>query len=233
MKNEYDIRNIAAKLAIDEEALIPFGYDKAKIDSSKLSLGNRKAKLILCTAITPTKAGEGKTTTSIGLSDGLSLLGKKAMACLREPSLGPVFGVKGGGAGGGEAILYPEEDINLHFTGDLHAITSVNNLIAARTDNNLYHHPERFDPNRMVFPRCRDRNDRELRSIECVPTDSKGTKHASSFVITAASEVRACFCLAKSEEDFLDRIEISRLATPKKVNLFSLSLLRDALLSAN
>lgn len=207
MKNEYDIRNIAAKLGIDEETLIPFGYDKAKIDSSKLSLGNRKAKLILCTAITPTKAGEGKTTTSIGLSDGLSLLGKKAMACLREPSLGPVFGVKGGGAGGGEAILYPEEDINLHFTGDLHAITSVNNLIAARTDNNLYHHPERFDPNRMVFPRCRDRNDRELRSIECVPTDSKGTKHASSFVITAASEVRACFCLAKSEEDFLDRIE--------------------------
>ena len=108
MKNEYDIRNIAAKLGIDEDALIPFGYDKAKIDSSKLSLGNRKAKLILCTAITPTKAGEGKTTTSIGLSDGLSLLGKKAMACLREPSLGPVFGVKGGGAGGGEAILYPE-----------------------------------------------------------------------------------------------------------------------------
>ena len=207
MRNDYDIRNIAEKLNIPEEALIPFGYDKAKIDTSKLSLGERKAKLILCTAITPTKAGEGKTTTSIGLADGLNLLGKKARACLREPSLGPVFGVKGGGAGGGEAILYPEEDINLHFTGDLHAITSVNNLIAARTDNCLYHHPERFDEKRRVFPRCRDRNDRELRRITCVPTDSKGTRHDSSFVITAASEVRACFCLCKDEEDFLDRIE--------------------------
>ncbi len=207
MRTDYDIRLLAAKLGLKEENLIPYGYDKAKIDTSTLSLGKRKAKLILTTAITPTKAGEGKTTTSIGLADGLSLLGEKAMVCLREPSLGPVFGVKGGGAGGGEAVLYPEEDINLHFTGDRHAITSVNNLIAARADNNLYHHRENFNPQRRVFPRCRDRNDRELRHIVCVPTDSKGIEHQSSFVITAASEIMAIFCLSKSEEDFLNRVE--------------------------
>ena len=213
---EYDIAPIAEKLSVPQDALIPFGYDKAKIDTSKLKVGERKGKLILCTAITPTKAGEGKTTTAIGLADGLSLLGKNALACLREPSLGPVFGVKGGGAGGGEATLVPEDDINLHFTGDMHAITSANNLIAALIDNELYQHsPLDVDPEKIIFPRCMDMNDRSLRDIEVARNDPHTIAHASSFVITAASEVMAVFCLSKNEEDFLDRIDRITVAYSK------------------
>lgn len=207
MNQEYNIYKIAKKLDIDEEAIIPYGLDKAKIDIDCLNKKERKGKLILCTAITPTKAGEGKTTTAIGLADGLAKLDKSVIACLREPSLGPVFGVKGGGAGALEATLYPEEDINLHFTGDIHAITSVNNLIAALIDNELYQKTMDIDPNRIIIPRAMDMNDRGLRDITTNQNDKKVVPHHSSFVITAASEVMAIFCLAKDEEDFLNRIE--------------------------
>ena len=208
MNHEYDIQPIVEKLSLPKDAVYPFGFDKAKIIlSNKDELLERKGKLILCTAMTPTKAGEGKTTTAIGLADGLSLIGKKAILALREPSLGPVFGVKGGGTGGKEASLEPEDDINLHFTGDMDAITSVNNLISALVDNELYQHTIDIDPERIVFPRAMDMNDRSLRSIEVALDDKKAIAHKSSFVITAASEIMAIFCLAKDEEDFLDRVE--------------------------
>lgn len=153
MNKEYEIEPILTKLGICKEDIIPFGYDKCKIDCFSVSQKReRKGKLILCTAMTPNKAGEGKTTTAIGLADGLTYLKENAMLALREPSLGPVFGVKGGGTGGGEEILVPEDDINLHFTGDMHAITSVNNLIAALVDNELYQGNIDIDPNRIVFP---------------------------------------------------------------------------------
>lgn len=216
MNKDYDIRKTASQLALSEEQILPYGFDKAKIDLGENYSYKKRGKLILCTAITPTKAGEGKTTTAIGLADALKSMGKNAITCLREPSLGPVFGVKGGGAGGGEATLYPEEDINLHFTGDMHAITSVNNLIAALIDNELYQNsPLNVDSDRIIFPRCMDMNDRSLRSIETCLDDKKAIPHHSSFVITAASEVMACFCLAKDEEDFLDRIENITVAYDK------------------
>lgn len=207
---DYDIRNVASSLNLKEEEIIPYGYDKAKVITDKdFKDKKRKGKIILCTAITPTKAGEGKTTTAISIADGLSLLGKNAITCLREPSLGPVFGMKGGGAGGGKAILYPSDDINLHFTGDFHAITSLNNLIASVVDNEVYQHSQlNIDPDRIIFPRCMDMNDRALRDITVSKNDSKHVKeHSSSFVITAASEIMAIFCLAKDEEDFLNRVE--------------------------
>ena len=216
MNQHYDIQPILEKLGIEREDCIPFGYDKAKIDSFSLSKKReRKGKLILCTAMTPNKAGEGKTTTAIGLADGLSYLKKNAVLALREPSLGPVFGVKGGGTGGGEAVVEPEEDINLHFTGDIHAITSVNNLIAALIDNELYQHNIDIDPDRIVFPRAMDMNDRSLRSLTVALDDKKALPHHSSFVITAASEVMAIFCLCKSEEDFLNRVESILVAYTK------------------
>lgn len=213
MTDYYDIRDIAKKLGIEEKELIPFGYDKAKIDFSLFQNKERKGKLVLCTAITPTKAGEGKTTTAIGLADGLALIGVNSMLCLREPSLGPVFGVKGGGAGGGEEILEPLDEINLHFTGDMHAITSVNNLLVAMIDNELYQNSElHVDPERIVFPRAMDMNDRSLRDINVNQNDKKVSPHHSSFVITAASEIMAVFCLSKDEEDFLNRVEDITLA---------------------
>lgn len=217
--NPYDIRNVAEKLGLKEENLIPYGFDKAKIDLESLPEMEKKGKLILCTAITPTKAGEGKTTTAIGLADGLSRLSKNAIACLREPSLGPVFGVKGGGAGGGQATLYPEEDINLHFTGDMHAITSVNNLIAALIDNELYQGSKLdVDPERIVFPRAMDMNDRSLRDIETCLNDKKGIPHRSGFVITAASEIMACFCLCRNLDDFIERVNSITVAYDRKGN---------------
>lgn len=208
MDKNYDIRNIIAKLNLTDDQWIPYTWNKAKLISTSFdATKGRNGKLILCTAITPTKAGEGKTTTAIGLSDGLALLGKNVMGCLREPSLGPVFGVKGGGAGGGKATLYPEDDINLHFTGDLHAITSVNNLIAALIDNELYQKTMDVNPERIIFPRAMDMNDRGLRSITTNQDDKNVVPHHSSFVITAASEIMAIFCLSKDEEDFLDRVD--------------------------
>ncbi len=203
------IYDVAKKLNISDERIVPYGLNKLKISTSGLEFGkNRKGKIILCTAITPTKAGEGKTTTAISLADSLSYLGKNTIACLREPSLGPVFGVKGGGAGGGESTLYPEDDINLHFTGDIHAITSVNNLIVAMIDNELYQHSELdVDPDGIVLPRNMDMNDRALRDITVANNDPKVKSHHSSFCITAASEVMAIFCLSKDEEDFLNRVD--------------------------
>ncbi len=205
--NDYDLKQVLQRLSIPEEKVIPFGRDKAKLDPSFFADRKRNGKLILCTAMTPNKAGEGKTTTAICLADGLSHLGENAGLALREPSLGPVFGVKGGGTGGGKAVLEPEEDINLHFTGDLHAITTVNNLIAALVDNELYQGTIDIDPERIVFPRAMDMNDRSLRHITVAQKDKKASAHPSSFVITAASEIMAIFCLSKNEEDFLNRVE--------------------------
>lgn len=206
---EYDIREILNHLVLSEKDYIPYGFDKAKIRTEDIVKSHpRKGKLILTTAITPTKAGEGKTTTAIGLADGLKKLGYQSMTALREPSLGPVFGVKGGGAGGGKAILEPTDDINLHFTGDFHAITSLNNLIAAVVDNEVYQNsPLDIDPDRIVFPRCLDMNDRALREIEVSRHEKREKEHDAHFVITAASEIMAIFCLAKNQEDFLDRVE--------------------------
>ena len=160
------IREIAAAAGIDESVLEPYGYYKAKIDVTKLPAPKKQGKLILVTAITPTAAGEGKTTTLIGLADGLRRIGKNAIVTLREPSLGPVFGIKGGAAGGGYAQVVPMEDINLHFTGDFHAIGAANNLLAAMLDNHIYQgNALGIDPRRITWKRCVDMNDRQLRNI--------------------------------------------------------------------
>ena len=206
MKN---INEIAKKLNIDEKYVIPFGKDKAKIDLAiKKEVADKKdGKLVLVTAITPTKAGEGKTTTSIGLTDGMHKIGVNSLLCLREPSLGPVFGLKGGATGGGKASVTPSDDINLHFTGDLHALTSSINLIAAIIDNHIYQgNAIGIDPNRIVWKRALDMNDRALRSITINLDDKKATPHHEEFVITVASELMAIFCLAKDEADFARRV---------------------------
>lgn len=205
-----DIGVIAEKAGIAEQYLIRYGNDKAKVSLKirETCKDKKDGKLILVTAITPTKAGEGKSTTTIGLVDGLNKIGKKAMGCLREPSLGPVFGLKGGAAGGGYAQVVPMEEINLHFTGDMHAITTCNNLIAAVLDNSIYQgNPLNIDPERVVWKRCLDMNDRTLRSITIAqdkPTN--GVERKDHFVITVASEVMAILCLSKDLKDFEERI---------------------------
>ena len=206
MRNIYEI---AKKLNIEEQYVIPFGLDKAKIDLKIREKVNKNpdGKLVLVTAITPTKAGEGKTTTSIGLTDGMNKIGVPSLLCLREPSLGPVFGLKGGATGGGKASVTPGEDINLHFTGDLHALTSSINLISAIIDNHIYQGNElRIDPNRILWKRALDMNDRALRSITIAQDDKKATPHHEEFLITVASELMAIFCLARDEEDFARRV---------------------------
>ncbi len=205
-----DIRIIAQKAGIAEKYLEPYGTDKAKIDSAIVGTvaENPNGKLILVTAITPTKAGEGKSTTTIGLADGLTKIGKNVMACLREPSLGPVFGLKGGATGGGYAQVIPMESINLHFTGDMHAITTANNLIAAILDNSIYQgNPLNIDPEKVVWKRCLDMNDRTLRSIT-IAQDKKtnGVERKDGFVITVATEVMAILCLSSDLKDFERRI---------------------------
>lgn len=202
----YEIAKIAG---IPEEYVEPYGKDKAKIDYRLYDqLKSRPdGKLVLVTAITPTKAGEGKTTTSIALAEGMGKIGQKAMLCLREPSLGPVFGIKGGATGGGLASIAPAEDINLHFTGDMHALTSSINLIAAIIDNSIYQgNPLRIDANRILWKRALDMNDRALRNVEVAGGDPKGTPREDHFVITVASELMAILCLATSEEDFQNRV---------------------------
>ena len=204
-----DIYTIAKKAGIKEEALEPYGRDKAKIDLNQLNLENKKdGKLILVTAITPTKAGEGKSTTTIGLVDGLSKIGKKAMACLREPSLGPVFGLKGGATGGGYAQVIPMESINLHFTGDMHAITTANNLVAAMVDNSIYQgNPLNIDPAKVVWKRCMDMNERTLRDITIAQKKkTNGVEREDHFVITVATEVMAILCLSNDIHDFEKRL---------------------------
>ena len=200
----------AEKLGIDAAHLEPYGHYKAKISLGYIkSLADKPdGKLILVTAITPTPAGEGKTTTSVGLGDGLNLAGKKAMICLREPSLGPCFGVKGGAAGGGYAQVVPMEDINLHFTGDIHAITSANNLLAALIDNHIYWGNDLgFDLRRITWRRALDMNDRALRSINnSLGGIANGFPREDGFDITVASEVMAIFCLATSLSDLQTRL---------------------------
>ena len=205
-----DIYTIADKAGIDRKYLIPYGNDKAKV-SLKIAdeIGDRPdGKLILVTAINPTKAGEGKSTTTIGLADGMNKIGKKVMACLREPSLGPVFGLKGGAAGGGYAQVVPMEAINLHFTGDMHAITTATNLIAAMLDNSIYQgNPLNIDPARVEWKRCLDMNDRTLRTITIAQEKAtNGVERKDHFVITVATEIMAILCLSKDLEDFRERV---------------------------
>lgn len=201
------IEEVSAKLGIQKEDIEHYGPYKAKL-AKQVKVDGKQGKLILVTAITPTPAGEGKTTTTIGLADGLSRIGKKAAVALREPSLGPVFGVKGGAAGGGYAQVIPMEDLNLHFTGDFHAIGAANNLIAAMIDNHIHQgNVLRIDPRRIIWRRCVDMNDRELRNIVCgLGRRADGFPRQDGFDITVASEVMAAFCLAASLEDLKERL---------------------------
>ena len=203
------ITEIAKAAGIDEKHLEVYGRYKAKVDFSYLAENTRKnGRLILVTAITPTPAGEGKTTTTIGLADGLKRIGKSAAVALREPSLGPVFGVKGGAAGGGYAQVVPMEDINLHFTGDFHAIGAANNLLAAMTDNHIYQgNALGIDPRRITWRRCVDMNDRQLRRIvNGLGGKTGGVPREDGYDITVASEIMAVFCLASSLKDLKERL---------------------------
>src|SRR4051812_20184580 len=204
------IREVAGKLNIAEEHLIPYGHTKAKVsmDFVKSLRGKADGKLILVTAINPTPAGEGKTTTTVGLGDGLNRIGKKAIICLREPSLGPCFGTKGGAAGGGYAQVVPMEDINLHFTGDFHAIGTAHNLLSALIDNHIYWGNELgFDARRIQWRRVMDMNDRALRSItNSLGGVANGFPREDGFDITVASEVMAIFCLATDIADLTKRL---------------------------
>ena len=202
------IAKVAEKLGLTDEDLIPYGRYKAKINHKLIHSDRPDGKLILMTAISPTPAGEGKTTTSVGLADALNAIGKKTMLCLREPSLGPVFGVKGGAAGGGYAQVVPMEDINLHFTGDIHAIGTANNLLAAMIDNSIQQgNPLNIDPRRIAWKRCMDMNDRQLRFIvDGLGGKVNGTPREDGFDITVASEVMAIFCLATDLADLKDRL---------------------------
>ena len=203
------ITEIAAKAGIDDEYLEQYGKYKAKIDYKLLKDSDRKdGKLILVTAMNPTPAGEGKTTTTIGLADGLQKLGKKVMVALREPSLGPVFGIKGGAAGGGYAQVVPMEDINLHFTGDFHAIGAANNLLAAMIDNHIYQGNElNIDPRKITWKRCVDMNDRQLRFVvDGLGGRVNGTPREDGYDITVASEIMAVLCLASDITDLKERL---------------------------
>ena len=236
------IRDVASSLNIPEEALIVYGNDKAKINYDFLDSckDKKNGKLILVTAISPTPAGEGKTTTSVGLVDGLCHIGKKAMICLREPSLGPCFGMKGGAAGGGYAQVVPMTDINLHFTGDFHAIGAAHNLLSAIVDNHIHwENSLNIDPRRITWRRVVDMNDRSLRDITCgLGGTGNGIPRESGFDITVASEIMAVFCLASDLEDLQERvgnivIGYTRKLEPVKVSQLNAqgaitALLRDA-----
>ena len=204
------IAEIAEKAGIPAEAAEPYGSNKAKIteDFLRQQEGRPRGKLILVTAVNPTPAGEGKTTTSIGLAQALCRLGEKAIVTLREPSLGPVFGLKGGAAGGGYSQVLPMEEINLHFTGDIHAVTAANNLLSALIDNHIHQgNALSIDPERVVFRRCMDMNDRSLRKIEIgLGGKANGTPRMDGFQISVASEVMAILCLAKDLRDLRERL---------------------------
>ena len=206
--NMLPIEEVAKKAGIDWGTCEPYGHYKAKVDIHSYKDAPMKAKLILVTAINPTPAGEGKTTTSVGLHDALCKIGKSSMLCLREPSLGPVFGVKGGAAGGGYAQVVPMEDINLHFTGDFHAIGAANNLIAAMLDNHIKQGNELdIDLNNIIWRRCVDMNDRQLRNVvDGMGTAGDGVCREDGFDITVASEVMAVFCLATDLDDLKARL---------------------------
>lgn len=204
------ITEIAKKIGIGEDHLELYGNYKAKISADiwEKIKDNKDGKLILVTAITPTPAGEGKTTTTVGLADGMNLIGEKVMVALREPSLGPVFGMKGGAAGGGYAQIVPMEDINLHFTGDMHAIGAANNLLAAMIDNHIHQgNLLGIDPRRIPWKRCVDMNDRQLRNVvDGLGGKAHGVPREDGFEITVASEIMAILCLAKDIKDLKDRI---------------------------
>lgn len=204
------IQEIAEKIGIPADALIPYGHDKAKItaDFIKANGKSKDGKLILVTAVSPTPAGEGKTTTTVGLGDGLNLIGKKAVICLREPSLGPCFGMKGGAAGGGYAQVVPMTDINLHFTGDFHAIGAANNLLAALIDNHMHWENQlNIDPRQVMWRRVVDMNDRALRSVTSgLGGFHNGVVREAGFDITVASEVMAIFCLATDLANLEERL---------------------------
>src|SRR6187455_456317 len=231
------------KLGIAEEHLEPYGHYKAKVSLKYLDTlkGKKNGKLVLVTAISPTPAGEGKTTTTVGLGDALNYIGKKAVVCLREPSLGPVFGMKGGAAGGGYAQVVPMEDINLHFTGDFHAIGVANNLLAAALDNHIHHGNELgIDVRRIAWKRVIDMNDRALRDITvALGGPGNGFPRQDGFDIVVASEVMAIFCLATSIQDLKNRLgkivvaytrdQKPVLASDLKVHGAMTALLRDAM----
>jgi formate--tetrahydrofolate ligase len=208
--NKKPIQEIGAKLGIPSEHLLPYGHDKAKVSQDFINSvqGNKNGKLILVTAINPTPAGEGKTTTTVGLGDGLNRIGKKAAVCIREASLGPCFGMKGGAAGGGYAQVVPMEEMNLHFTGDFHAITSAHNLLSAMIDNHIYWGNKlEIDERRVVWRRVMDMNDRALRDmVTSLGGVSNGFPRQTGFDITVASEVMAILCLATDLKDLQKRL---------------------------
>ena len=238
------IIEIANSIGLTEEFLIPYGKYKAKIslDALKVMEGRPKGKLVVVTGITPTPAGEGKTTTSVGLTDALNLIGKKALAALREPSLGPCFGMKGGAAGGGYAQVVPMEDINLHFTGDLHAITAAHNLLSAMVDNHInWGNVLDLDPRRVTWRRVMDMNDRALRDITIsLGGLGNGYPRQDGFDISVASEIMAILCLSQNLEDLKSRLENIVVGRSKKREAVTASdlqaagamaaLLRDALM---
>ncbi|MCP5075085.1 MAG: formate--tetrahydrofolate ligase, partial [Rhodobacteraceae bacterium] len=208
--NKKPIQEIGAKLGIPPEDLLPFGHDKAKVSAEfiKAQADKESGKLILVTAINPTPAGEGKTTTTVGLADGLCSIGKNAAICIREASLGPNFGMKGGAAGGGYAQVVPMEDMNLHFTGDFHAITSAHSLLSAMIDNHIYWGNScEIDVRRVQWKRVVDMNDRALRQITCsLGGVANGFPREAGFDITVASEVMAILCLSNDLKDLQERL---------------------------
>jgi formate--tetrahydrofolate ligase len=238
---QFDILEIARRLELPASALRTYGRDKAKIELASLGPLQRRGQLVLVSGITPTAAGEGKTTTAIGLADGLRAIGKRAAVILREPSLGPIFGQKGVGTGFGRSRVVPTADINLHFTGDFHAITAAHNLLSAIVDNHLHHglSPE-LDPERVSWKRALDVNDRALRQIELGRGKGNGPIHAGGFDITAASEIMAILALSDGADDLrarLGRIVVGRGRDGKEITAGELggigammALLRDALL---
>ena len=197
---------MAAKLGLDEKYVIPYGHDKAKVSLEVLKQDRKRGRLILVSALTPTPAGEGKTTVSIGLAQGLQAVGQRVCLALREPSMGPVFGRKGGATGGGASSITPGESINLGFTGDFPAITAANNLLAAVIDNALFYKTTRLDQNKVTWKRVMDMNDRALRSI-VVGLNKNGVPREDGFNITPASEIMACFCLAEDRDDLRRRLD--------------------------
>jgi formate--tetrahydrofolate ligase len=228
--NLLPIDKVAAKAGIPANALYHYGPYKAKLsrDFTESLPREGRGKLILVTAISPTPAGEGKTTTTIGLGDGLTRIGKKTLICLREPSLGPCFGMKGGATGGGQARVEPSDEINLHFTGDFHAITAANNLLAAMLDNHVYWgNPLGLDPDQVTWHRSMDMNDRALRSMN-IDVTGKGLIRKESFDITVASEVMAIFCLARSLQDLEERLSRVIIGRDKAGNIVTAKAIKAA-----
>ena len=237
------IYDIAAQIGIPEADILPYPYNIGKISSSFVSSHQEgeDGKLVLVTAMTPTKFGEGKTLTSISLAEGMGRIHQKALLCLREPAIGPVFGVKGGATGSGKATIEPSDKINLHFTGDIHALTAANNLISAVIDNHIFQGNElQIDPSRVLWHRALDMNDRALRQVEIALGGKIGVPRKEEFVITVASELMAILCLAKNREDFQKRLENIAVAYDTsnhfvhvkdlKITKALMSLLEDALL---